>query len=802
MRGVARDFRSVGRRLVRHPAAVLTPVSVTAFGLAACMVVYTILDHFFIKPLPFADADRLATISTVAAAESGGPGQSAAAGDTVSVGGLEALARSGAFAEIGGWFPHPYYFGYPATDVVTVWNTPSTLLGVLGLAPAKGRFFTRSEDSSRTDVAVISWECWQRRYGGREDILDQTVTLTDSVTAGAAPEVRRIIGVLPRGFGLRGAPPDVLQSAGRFAPGAGIFYLVARLPPGLSLQAARDLATLIVTATDGAGVVAQVRSLRDDVMSGVAPPAGLLIAVAALLLVVTGTSACGLVLHDHLQRRRESGIRLYLGATHASIRRELIVEHVLRSALALVVAVTVAWLLVGAIGATVPPELMGGHPPRIDGRVLTWSLGGALLVNLLLGVLPAMLMAIAPASPAALGHALPERLRGQKIIATLQLATSFVLLVAAGLLGQTLGNLTSRPIGFDPSHLTVLAYKTSTTPTVAPNPAQDGYYGSWRHTEGLLNALTRLPGVKSAAAVSAAPFSGSGRPVRVGFEASGGRREVGAQILAVTKDYWQTLGLRITPGRGLEDSERPARIGQPYVSNVVISAELDRLVGGHSVGTFLQRGNSRVHVVGVVENAKQRSFADPDLPVIYALSTAYLSVGQVIVRTTSDSGDLIPVFRRTILDYDPSILITQATTMTDLVSTSVAAERFRMSLGTALGAIALTLSAVGVFLLGSRFVTMRRREIGVRLALGASSPALIGLVLKEVAQCGVASLVVGGPASLMVAGLLRNQLFGVSPADPAALLLAVAVLVAATAMAMLGPLRLALKTDPAICLRD
>jgi len=787
------------RRLRRRPSATITPILVIACGVAAAVVVYAVLDHAYWKPLPFPDGETLVAIysrpqtdptPSIVSRDDGRGGFSGAI--------LQELSASGAFEAVGGWLRRPAFWGFPAEDIVERWYVSSGLFKALGTKPTTGRLFTAADDTTLTDVAILSWECWQRRYAGRADILGQTILLTDAYFVGAPPRTKTVVGILPRGFRLRGLPPEVLLPTSELR--TAFFFLVGKMMPERPVSAARGAVQAVLSANQSQ-LRSRVVPLGEDLRTDVAPPVWLLVAVAVALLAITAISVAGLSLYDVINRRQEFSVRESLGATRTSIRAQLILEQLVSCLLASFVALGIANAVLRVIRASAPAEAAISVPDGINSTALLWGLGGSLLVIAALAF-PCAFVATARRGASGGSTRESQRIVLHRLTATVQLALSFVLFVCAVLLGRTVQNLTSRPIGFDAANLAVVSYRTSVSPTQAlaqPLPLSD----TWLHTENILAAIKAVPGVVSAAAVSAVPFGGPARSVRVGFQAMGKTGEFEAQVQNVTSTYWSTLGIRLLSGRDFQPSDRPTSVG-PSARQVIVSQAIERLIGTTSVGQRLVNVENReaLEIVGVVDNVKHLSFADPDLPTVYLLSGAYDGVRSIVVRTSVSPDGLLAGVKATIRSYDSSIVITDSTTVNRLMASSIWAQRFRASIGTLCGTIAIVLAAMGVLLLGLRFVELRRKEIAVRLAMGATAHDIQRLLLRDAGQIWIVSVVAAVPLALLAGYGMRGLLFGVSPVDAAVLIAAGLANATAIVVGMSRPLRRAVQINPVAALNQ
>jgi predicted permease len=803
---LADDIRLAIRRLRRRPVFAAAPIVLSGVGLAACVAAYAVVDGVLSQRLGFKDSSRLVAIYSVPAeAPSLLPADARSLQSPVSPGAWRAFGESRMYAEVGGWLPRKVYWGHPSTDVVQSWYVSSSLLQVLGVKPRIGRLFTSDDDTRRSSQAVlISLNCWRERYGGRQDIVGTPFTFK-SMGIGNGAEVRTIVGVFGPELALRGPAPEILFPLSEIAPGRAALAIVARLADGVSLRAAQAEANAIVA---GAGdtarpVTGRVVSLEDDLLGPAAPPLWLLITAASVLLGLTIVSSSGLLISEMYLREGEASLMLCLGADRRTLVRQSLVEHAIRAILAASLAVGLAFWITRVFSAILPAEVVAGRL-TVPIKVMLIGFGAATATSLLIGVLPALwLSAVSPArSLLSVRQVSLSASLLQKGIAIAQLSLSLALLVLSTLLTKTFLSLTAQPLGFPPEHLAVVSIRASEIPPVLAAPGQLPLFASWVHTEALLDAVRRIPGVQRAAGVSTAPFGDAQLTRRVRVIRPSGALETDVQVQNVTPGYWDALGVQLTAGRDFENGDRRTDISQTQGA-VIVSLALDRLLGGESVDKVFSDAASGAtyKVIGVVPNVKHSSQADEDLPTMYGLSATYDGVSQLLIRTASTPESLFPTIRQTIRNFDSSVLVTGMTTMEAMVAERSAVQRFRATAAVVLSATALLLALAGVNALGQRLVQTRRHEIGIRLALGSPARRVVGVVLKDIVPIAVWSVVFGAAMAIVLGMAMRSLLIGVSPLDAGAFIVSAGLLLCGMAGALAIPTLRALQVDPLTVLR-
>jgi hypothetical protein len=493
--------------------------------------------------------------------------------------------------------------------------------------------------------------------------------------------------------------------------------------------------------------------------------------------------------------------------------------------------------LTRAFVAIAPAGLPRLETVAVDARVAAFALGLGALTLLVFGIAPALSLARTPTTVAlAEGgrDATSRRHLGQRVVVAAEIALALVLLVGASLLGETLFRLTSQPLGFNPSGLAVVSFRMTRLPGVPAKPITAAEYqvltpaqfaerrrffdslrttGWWLHLSAAIERVAALPGVVTVGGYTA-PFIGA--RVTAMLRPFGRQPEEAVQVRQqlVTERYFEAMGVPILRGRNFGPGDRrgaaanAARepVGSQAPIPAVVSRALERrFFGGDAVGKMLIQGSpesSRVlDIIGVVADTRWRKTADDDLATCYLLGGRYHSVNTLVVRSARDVAALLPAVRSTLRDYDPNIVVTSTATMDSILKRSIAEEHFRATLSAIYGGAALVLAAVGLYGLAARRVADRRREIGIRIALGARPSDVLGLVLRD-ALCTVGlGLAAGVPAALVASQATRTLLFGVTPTAPRVFVVAAIVLALAALVATLLPARRAAAIDPMIVLK-
>lgn len=831
------DVRYAFRRWRRRPGFTATAVLTLALGIGTTTAIFSVVDDVLLAPLPWTDPDRLAAIYAVFPERRAKPATAATWNvGTFSAPAWDALRRASAFESVAVWRrPIPMTLGEARTDLVPLMDVSSNFLPVLGVRLVHGRFFTVLEDEKPSRNILISHEAWQRRFGGRPDIIGHVVTLDVPISAGN-PQRETVVGVIAPGFTFKGDAPEIFKPIGIYAAVSRshpdeTFRVLARLAPGATfdtaLAASDSIARSIETREP---TMARVVPLRTDQLGEAAKPLWLLFAGAGLLLLVACSNVAGLLLGEARARRHEVAVRLALGSGGMRIVRQLLVEHVLLAAVGAAAGLVLAYWLTQSIVAIAPASLPRLDTVQLDARVAWFALGLGGATLLLFGIAPALSLARTPAA-AALAEGGRDgasgRHLGQRAIVAAEIALALVLLVGASLLGETMFRLISQPLGFNPANLAMVSTtftgsmfgdQGATIMRAVEGAQRGGPQGvqnfrqvfrnltlslSTDRTESVLRRLSALPGVVGVAGASSAPFAAPLRStdVRREGESTGDPHQVSQ--MTVTERYFQTIGMPIVSGRGFDPSDRHG------VYAAVVSREFERrlftegAIGRRFAHIWSPTGDQTTYdIVGVVANAKHREFTDEDRAMFYTLDRQAGAVSQFIVRTARDAEAILPAARAAIAEAVPQMIVTSTTTMEVALVKSIAEERFRAMLSACFGGAALVLAAVGLYGLATRRAADRRREFGVRVPLGAGPANVRALVLRDAMIIVGLGLALGLPAAYAASQITGTMLFGVSPTSPHIFFGASAVLATAAILASLGPARRASRLDPIVVLRE
>jgi predicted permease len=794
----AQDLRYAARGLARRPGFTAVVALTLALGIGANAAIFSVVNAVLLQRLPWPDADRLvAVVSRTVAGDEGG----------VSYPDFLALrAGAPALEEVG------VVRGQSVT--LTGVERPDRLVGVFatagalrifGATMAVGRSFAAEETEAGTvaPVAILSHATWRARFGGDPAVVGRSLTLNGRPVT--------VVGVAAEGLVTPLGVPDVwlplpyYPNAGGLERGDGSLLMYGRLAPGATRATAdaqlaavmRRLAAEFPATNRDLGAAAL--DLKASIVDGDRQSLMLLMGAVAVLLFIACLNVASLQLARALARRRETAVRAALGATGSRLARQLLTESLALAALGGALGVALGWAAVRALARTVAEELPAFGGVRLDGRVLALAALATLGAAVLAGLLPAW-----RGSRLAAGAGLGAReagasrgaLRGRSALVVGQMALSVVLLAGAGLLAGSLRELRRVRPGFDAANLLTFEFRLPATKYDTPEKITAMF-------ERTLASLREVPGVRAAALVRAVPLGGNGEWAPASFDgrpAEDPASALSVQVNVVSDGYFAAAGLPLRAGR-----EFTARDDARAPMVAVVSEALARRAwpGESPLGKRLRVPGwpDWATVVGVADGAKHTTMAAPLQPQAYvSFRQRPLIFTGAVVRTTGDPMARAEAVRRAVWRVDPDQPVWRMRPMEEIVAESTGAARALAALTGAFALVALTLAAVGVFGVMSFLVTQRRREMGIRVALGARGGQVAAMVVRHGLRLTAAALGLGLAGALAAGRAVASQLYGVSPGDPATLGGVALVLALAALAACWLPARRAGRVDPKVSL--
>jgi macrolide transport system ATP-binding/permease protein len=802
---VWQDLHFALRQLRRSPGFTITAILMLALGIGASVAIFAFVDAALIKPLPYQDPARLVDVSERAKMF---PRSNLSYQDYV-----DWKKMNKVFSALEAYTGMGYLLSTPSgAEPVRGSRVSAGFFRVLGVKPLLGRDFYDGEDMpGAADNVILSYSTWQERFGGRNDVIGQTVKLSGSPNT--------IVGVLPKDFQFAPqgktefwATQHTLSSCEKRRSCHNL-YGVGRLKDGISVQTALADMTSVAKQLEvqypgsNRDQGASVKPLYEEIVGDIRPILLVLLCGAGLLLVIACVNVSSLLLVRSESRKREIAVRGALGASRARLMRQFLTE-----ALVLVVAGGLLGLLCAYGAMQVLLRLISkdmlSNMPYLGGISLNLhTIAFAAAVSLLAGAVFA-LAPILRLPLTSLREGLTDGGRGSAgtlwrrfgaNLVVLELAIAVVLLVGAGLLGKSFYKLLHVELGFQPDHLaTVQVVLPETTYAKDPQIVAVG--------RQIVSRVSSLPGVKSAALTTVLPVSGNGNTnwIRfVGKPYNGEHNEVNQR--EVSSDYFKTLQAKLVKGRFFTDDEDASK--QPVT---VINKELARLYFpgedpiGRKFGDTELTPKSLREIIGVVDDVKEGSLDSEIWPAEYDPTNqnadTYVSL---VVRTSQAEQSLLPALGATLHQIDPGIGVSDETTMMQRINNSQTAYLHRSSawLVGGFAAMALLLGVVGLYGVIAYSVSQRTREIGVRMALGAQQSSVYRMILKEAGWLTGFGIVAGLLCSIAVATLMRKVLFGIHTWDVSTLA-AVAVLLGTSALlASYFPARRAASVNPVEALR-
>jgi putative ABC transport system permease protein len=786
------DLRHATRAFLRTPGFTAVAVLTLALGIGATTAIFSVVNAVLLEPLPYAEADRLVVAH-------------------LSVPDFQDLrAASTSFEDTAVWASNQYNVrtGDQSRQMLGGVITKN-LLPLLGVQPLLGRNFT-AEDA-RQDTVILGYGLWQRWFGGDPAVLGRTVDLSGTSYT--------VIGVTPAWFRFPSAEFQLwtpLVAAETKTPSQltnralRIFNAVARLKPGVTIQQAQAETTAISAdlartyPLTNADIAIEIQPLYEQLVGAVRPALRILLGTVGLLLLIACANVANLMLARTTVREREMSIRMALGAGRGRLVRQLATESLL-----LALGGGAIGLLVAMWGVDLLPSVLEARLPRADGirvngQVMIFAFGATLLTAAFFGIAPALHAASGPAaslkegSRGVVGSMRGRRLRG--VIAGAEIALAVVVLVGAGLLVRSFVALTDRDPGFTAHNLLSFNVQFVKLPD-GPSRAQAA--------AAVMERISQLPGVDAAGAATGFPTVTAQRGTR--FEIEGRTLtpdESGALFIAATPGYFSALRTPVLRGRAIDAHDTAG--AQPVV---VINATLaNRLFPNQDpTGRRLrlvnpEQTNEWRTIVGVVGDVLYQSLdAEPNPTVYTSFAQTPFMWAYVMVRMRGAPDALIRSIPSVVSSVDPTLTAANLRTMEQVVSASVAEPRFNMLLTAWFAVLALVLAAIGIYGVIAYSVAQRTQEIGIRMALGAGAASVLRLVLSEGLIIASAGIVVGLAGALavtrIIAHILAEVLYGVTPRDPLTFSAGAALLLAAALLACYIPARRATRVDPMTALR-
>ncbi len=811
------DLRFAIRQLRKTPGFALTTILTLALGIGATTGIFSLVNAVLLRPLPFPEPERLVTLL-----------------HENHVFGLGAATRV-SYPDFFDWRSQNHSFSAMASYrdeqfVLTNVGDAQSLQGqtvsseffrVLGVHPAMGRDFTLADEKPGQHNVMLSYELWRSTFGSRPDIVGKTITLNHSYI---------VAGVMPRGFSfpIQNPAPQLWTTLATDAidpdgdkpatenRGENMLLVIGRLKPGVTLAQARAEMNVIernlaakYPDSDKHYTSATIKPVLESLVGDTRPAFRVLLAAVSLLLLIACANVAGLLLARSSKRRMEIALRAALGASRVEIIRQLLVESILLSVLGGGLGLVLSTLFLQTMLHFVAQSVPRLDTVSIDATVLVFTLVASVITGLLFGVFPAWRMsrldpslALRDGSRSVTAGRGQHRLHAALVIG--ETALGLILLIGSGLFIRSFVSTLSVNPGFDRRNVLTSAVDYPDRPDGKPyaNKVVQFY-------DQLLPRIATLPGVKSVAAGWPLPFSDG--HIGIGFDIEGRPTAPGDEpivsLAIATPNLFNTLHIPILRGRDFASTDSGTA---PYVAIVSESFARKYFPNEDAIGKHITPGiNDGVHkkgsheIIAVVGDVKQHSLTKDVDPQLYLpfTQTAFTSPS-LVIRAAGDPVALIPAVRAQIKSLDRDIPLYHVATLDDLVADAASQPRFQMLLLSSFAAMALLLSAIGLYAVLSYTVAQRTNEMGLRMALGARRADLLTLILRRGLLLAGAGVAVGVAGSAVLTRFVSSMLYGVHAFDPATYLSVTALLIVISLLSSLAPAWRAARVDPMKTLRD
>jgi len=804
-RDLWQDLAYAARTLRRSPGFTAVALLTLTLAIGANTAIFSVAGAVLLRPLPYRDPGALVALyeDHVPTHE---PHSDMSAADLAdyrtmqrTLTGIAIMTRAGEATY------HP-----PKGDptIVTAMRVSANMFDVLGVGAARGRTFAADEDTpAKKHVAILGWGLWQRAFAGDTAAIGSSITLED--------QTFQVIGVMPRGFSLGSndelwIPLDLSRVMADVNRSRKMHFLfgIARVAPGVTTAGARadlnaDARALEAKYPDAnTGHYVTVEPLARAMAGDTRPAVLLLLAAAGLVLLIACANLANVTLARTLTRRREMAVRAAIGAGRGRIARQLLTESLLLAAAGGALGALLAFLATPALLALDPAVLPPLAHVTIDARVFAFSAAVSVLTGVLCGLAPALsgartdLQSALKEGRGASGggvHAHPLR----RALVVSQIAIAAILLAGAGLLVRSFVSLQHVQLGFEPEHLLTarIALSGSRYDSLA------AFNGFW---DGVVEQLEATPGIRAAGFTGGLPLEGSATSsLRVDGEANDPNHLPEVGYISIVGDYFKAMGIPLIAGRDFAVTDLPKG---PRV--VIVSQALAKqyFPAGDAIGRRIHLGpdpnDPAETIIGIAADVRQVGLDHEPRPTVYVDNRQEMW-GQLtaVIRTTGDPALAVPAVRRVTAGIDPLLALRRVRTMEDVYSASLAARRFSLVLICGFASLAVALAAVGVYGVLAYTVSSRRREFGIRLALGASASSVLRLVMRQGLAWLAIGLSIGMLGALASGRVIGGMLYGVAPNDFFTLVAVGAVLLGVVASACLIPAIRATKVDPAATMR-
>jgi len=797
---ILQDLRYAARLLLRTPGFTVVAVLTLALGIGANTAIFTVVNALLLKPLPYADPDRLVMVWQDFRGRGGPIDEWGTPGNYVDWRAQKDLFEE--IAMISGW--RPTLTGGPEAEPLPGEVVTHEYFSVLGVSPVLGRNFRPEDDVPKAPrVTIISDKLWKRRFGGQSSAVGRTITLS-----GVPHE---IIGVLPPGFRpIIGASAELWRpmQLNTATPSRGAITLrsIARLKVGVSLERGQVLATALASQLEAQypesneKVGFHLTGLHERVVGDIKPGLLALLGSVGFVLLIACANIANLLLARGSARGRELAVRLSLGAARGRVVRQLLTESVLLATIGGVLGVLLGVWAVDALVAIAPANAPRVGEISLDLTVFAFAALLTVATGLVFGLVPALHSARADVT-----HALKDGSRGssaaggrriRRSLIVAEVALALMLLTGGGLLLQTFVRLQHADLGFDPTDVLVGFV----------NPPGASYDTTAKHLafyDQVFEKAKALPGVRKAALASVLPLSGdSDTSFRI--EGRAAPRTPSETPITwyrlVSASYFDTMGMHLRRGRIFE----PREAAPSVVVNETMAKKF--FPGEDPIGRRINPGGDDTPwftIIGIVADARARGAREAPKVETFIPYWQLTERGMaVVLKTDGNPTQLTASLKQAVTSIDRNVPVSNVTTLAEMVGESIEQPRFFAMLAAAFAALALVLAAIGIYGVMAYAVAQRTMEIGVRMALGAKPSEVFTLVVADGLKLTAIGIVLGVAGSVLIARWLTTLLFGVEPGDPFTLAATAGTLLVVAAAACFVPARRATRVDPIVALRN
>jgi putative ABC transport system permease protein len=816
------DLKAAFRSLKSSKTFTIVALLVLALGIGASTAIFSVVDAVVLRGLPFDEHDRLVAAGERRKPDPNFPSQSANQDpDAVSSWApqnlMDVRKQQQVFESFAGTAGGAFTLREPGTEPeeIRALRVTSDFFKVLRERPVLGGTFTEdNEVDGRHRVAILSDGLWKRRFGGDPGIVGKTIPLEGGafeVIGVMGPEFEYPIGsTRPTDLWV----PYVVPADERIRnPNNISIYMqaIARLKPGVSIQQAQANMDQIAAALTQAhpqwnkDTLLGVRPLRDHIVGAQTRRwMMMLLGAVALVLLIACANVANLLLARATTREREVGIRAAMGAGRWRLIRQLMVESIVLSLAGAALAVLLAWWGVSILKGAMPEGVPRITHIAIDLRVLAAATGLAMATGLLFGIFPALQL-----SKPDLTNALKDGARGastggarqltRSLLVVAEVALAVILLVGAALFIGSFRTLMKINPGFEPESVLTMSVQPRLDRNRSTGDSLPDYSAQ---TEQVVERVRQIPGVTYASAISGGmPLGGSMSITTLtipGRKLEG--RDAGISIRRVTPDYHRALGIPLRQGRYFEPADRK---GAAMVMIINESAAKKYFPNESAIGKRATINSSERTIVGVVGDVYQSSLeTEPRTEAYTPVAQDRIIFSELVVKTAADPYEVLPAVRSAALSVLPDIPLRNIRTMEEVIARRVAQRKLNMLLLGLFGLLGLVISAVGIYGVMAYVVSQRTREIGVRMALGATRKGIIGMVLRSATILVILGLAIGGAGAWYLSETAKTFLFRMDVNDPRAFAAAIGALALAALLASVIPARRAASVDPMIALRS